>query len=111
MRCPFVVAIAVLAAGTTSLLFLQGVDELSDPLMSLGLTRREAFERCKWPTIGLAASKAGVEPIPFLGGVASAAASIARIAVAMRLLYIDHDSTATVVNDTENSATAPRHSV
>lgn len=92
---PVIGTLAVLAAGSTTMLFLKGADELSDPLMSLGLTRKEAFSLCKrhkWTAMGLAMSKAGLEPFPVIVGAFSAAAaaeSVGRIAVAMRLLELD----------------------
>jgi hypothetical protein len=89
---PVIGTLAVLAAGSTTMLFLKGADELSDPLMSLGLTRKGAFSLCKrhkWTAMGLAMSKAGLEPVPLLGAAISAAESVGRIAVAMRLLELD----------------------
>jgi len=86
---PVVGTLAVLLVGTGAVLFLKGADELADPLMSLGLSRKEAFalsRHYRWTAIGLAASRAGLEPVPFFGGLISSSESVGRIAVAMRLL-------------------------
>lgn len=93
---PVVGTLVVLTAGSTAMLFLKGTDELSDPLISLGLTQEQAVQlskRHKWTAMGLAASKAGLEPVPVLGGAISAAESIGRISVAMRLLELDRAET------------------
>lgn len=94
---PVVGSFAAVGAGAVTMLFLKGADELSDPLTGFGVDSKQVLAMCgrhKLTTIGLAISKAALEPIPFIGGVLSAAESVGRIFVAKRLLNVESKSQA-----------------
>ena len=69
--------------------FVQGADELREPLRWHGMKNKQAVGFClkyKLATIGLGLSKSLSLPIPLIGGLVVAASSLGRADLASRMV-------------------------
>ena len=82
---PFVAAATVPMFG----MFIQGADQLFDPLSHFGMSRIKALRFCskfKSATIGVGFSTNILQPVPFIGGIAEASGSLGRILIAKQMV-------------------------